>query len=59
MEKVKNLGNFVYENQFHGNVIYFLSSLNHRGLMLKTFFFYKLITTIYWKTFHYKRRNMF
>lgn len=35
MEKVKNLGNFVYENQFHGNVIYFLSSLNHRGLMLK------------------------
>lgn len=41
MEKVKNFYfNFVYENQFHGNVIYFLSSLNHRGLMLKTHIFF-------------------
>lgn len=60
MEKVKNLGNFDYENQFHGNVIYFLLSLNHRGLMFKThIFFTKLITTIYWKTFHYKRKKCF
>lgn len=57
MEKVKNLGNFVYENQFHGHLIYFLSSLNHRRLTFKTHIFF--FTTIYLKAFHYKRKECF
>lgn len=48
MEKVKNLGNFVYENQFHGHLIYFLSSLNHGRLTFKThiFFYYNIFKSL-------------